>query len=374
MNNRRIAIIRTDPGTIDFESYNCQELGLAKGLALLGVDIDIFMGTTNNEVSVNALVNSYPGLINVVSLPFKKYPLLGQAYYPDLTNTLDQKRYDLLHVNEVNEITTYLIARYAKKKNIKFIIYQGMYKQLSGKVNTLKTWLIKTACHAFIKKSVTMIAAKTSRAQKFITEYGFSKTTVFPVGLDDSLLLSDIKYNVKDKFSIPEGHKILCYVGVFEARRNIDFLVDLGAALAADSYSLILVGDGPEFEAIQQKISDNKITNVHLLGRMAQKDLAQIYRDADIFLLASDYEIYGMVVLEALYYGCPVFSTNTAGPEDLINNDINGQIFDSLNLNLWTSKILSSHNLFNRENISQNLKRKYLWVSLAEEYVKKFIQ
>ena len=60
-----------------------------------------------------------------------------------------------------------------------------------------------------------------------------------------------------------------------------------------------------------------------------------------------------MVVLEAMYAGCPVFSTRTAGPEDIIKNGINGFLFSGLQMGEWVEKIRRSEKTFSRSAIRE---------------------
>ncbi len=91
-----------------------------------------------------------------------------------------------------------------------------------------------------------------------------------------------------------------------------------------------MAGDGPIYTKVKQRIAQENINNVHVIGKILQEYLKSLYETADYFLLASNYEIYGMVVLEALYFGCPVLSTKTAGPTDMIIDGVNGYL-----LKIW---------------------------------------
>ena len=71
---------------------------------------------------------------------------------------------------------------------------------------------------------------------------------------------------------------------------------------------------------------------------MPNKNLISVYERSNIFLLPTSYEIYGMVVMEALAYGVPVIATPEAGPEYLLRNEEYG-ICEFLDVNKWISHI-----------------------------------
>ena len=79
---------------------------------------------------------------------------------------------------------------------------------------------------------------------------------------------------------------------------------------------------------------------VHLIGTISQKHLPALYRAAHVFLLPSTYEIYGMVMLEAMYFGVPVISTASAGAKVIIQQDVTGYILDTFDTSLWAEKIV----------------------------------
>ena len=74
--------------------------------------------------------------------------------------------------------------------------------------------------------------------------------------------------------------------------------------------------------------------------RMEQKYLSGVYRLADFFLLPTEYEIFGMVLLEAMYYKTVVLTTNNGGSSTLIENSRNGYILENKKASEW-AKIVS---------------------------------
>jgi glycosyltransferase involved in cell wall biosynthesis len=375
MPNKKIAIIRTDPKPIDFDSYNCQELGLAYGLAKLSVDTDVYMaGDIESGNSIKTFTaHVLPGKIRIITLTYSIHPIFNQMVYNNLESTLCKEGYDLLHVNEINEIATCHVAKIARKYQIKMLVYQGMYKNLSGKLNKIRQLLYKFYCYPKLRNSLNYTVAKTTQAERYLKHNRFLNISIFPVGLDQSKFNKTIDIDFRNQLHIPSNHKILTYVGIFEKRRNPDFLLKIADTLKQERYSMILAGDGDEIEKIRRTVENKNLKNVYLTGKISQAELPSLYKQSDLFLLASDYEIYGMVVLESLYFGCPVFSTSTAGPENMVKSNFNGYLFDGLDESKWVSKIRKITDNFNRNEISTEMKSAYLWDILAVQYVRQYL-
>ena len=111
-----------------------------------------------------------------------------------------------------------------------------------------------------------------------------------------------------------------------------------------------------------------------LLGKQPQEYLPSIYQTSDLFLLASDYEIYGMVILEAMYFGLPVISTLTAGSETLIESYENGVILDNKNEAEWKQVIMAVTNdksllSMMKEKSTIKVKNELIWDKACERFI-----
>jgi len=371
--NIRMAIIRPIGAPIAHNFYNSQEIGLARGLANFNVSVDVYVAGRGTKVTILNIESQGNGSVRLFEVPFFKIPLIDHAIYPHLIALLSENKYDFIQVNEENELTSFLVARYANKNNIPVVVYQGMYKQLTGRIYATFQRLYDRFLLPYFRNYVDLALVKSSRAGKHLESKGFVNIRIFPVGLDP---LPFANHNNKDwlkELDIPKDNTILLYVGIFEKRRNVDFILDLAKKLMPGNISLIMAGLGPEHTRIANRVKDEQINNVRLTGMVKQKDIPSLYKASSLFLLPSDYEIYGMVVIESMYFGVPVISTRTAGPEDIIDNDINGILINSIDIEEWRKVIHNTiNNLRNylemKKNASLKIENLLTWDKLSHEY------
>jgi L-malate glycosyltransferase len=124
------------------------------------------------------------------------------------------------------------------------------------------------------------------------------------------------------KMYAPNGEKILVHVSNFrKVKRVQDVLYIFDKVRKEVPAKLILVGDGPERSAIEQLCRTlNTCNDIINLGKIT--DPKEILSIADLFILPSETESFGLSALEAMAMGVPVISTNSGGLPEV---NINGQ-------------------------------------------------
>ncbi len=122
----------------------------------------------------------------------------------------------------------------------------------------------------------------------------------------------------------------LIYVGKLAYSKGVMALIEAVSALDAQQYRLTLVGkgSGAEAESILEAISHTN-ADIRYLGYLTQIELAEVFKDSDIFMLPSFYEGLPLVVIEALASGLKVVVNDLPGLREWLGRDINdsGHIF-----------------------------------------------
>lgn len=101
---------------------------------------------------------------------------------------------------------------------------------------------------------------------------------------------------------------ILFSVGQQIPRKGYDVLVKAMIDVP-ETVGLYIAGGNPE-ENVQEIIKENHLENIYFIGFKNKEELAKYYAGADIFVLPTRYDIWGLVINEAMSFGLPVISTN----------------------------------------------------------------
>jgi len=161
----------------------------------------------------------------------------------------------------------------------------------------------------------------------------------------------------KDSFLIKRKQfpkYLLLFVGQLIKRKGILQILKALECLKDSEIGLLIVGSGPEKSSLRDFCKEKKLNNVFFEGFHQQDELPKYYALADVFVLSSFEEVWGLVVNEALASGLYVLSSKYAGASyDLIKNGWNGDIFDPNNIKEMTGLIK-----WIKENIEDIRKRR----------------
>lgn len=372
----KILIVRMWADVLNISNYNCQEVGLAKALVRKGNVCDIVLYTDKDKSYEEDLFFDNDKKIHIYYLKAKN--ILKNCIYENKLYEIT-KNYDIVQTAEYDQIGN---IKLRKKVNNKMVIYHGPYACEYTK-GYRKKCLISDLYYLFNKDyKNTPCLSKSSLATNLLKNKGFKNVETVGVGLDidrfeNNVELNGIVKEIIDKKE-KENLKYLLYIGKIEDRRNIPFLIDILDEVSRknDNIRLLLIGKGEEkyinncFAYAKEK---NVFEKIIYYSAIPQTELPNLYRKCDIFLLPTQYEIFGMVLLEAMYFGIPTITTLNGGSSTLIEHEKDGFICE-LNIKQWVNHVtdlLEDSNY--KEEISCNaikkVKNNFNWNCLAEKFI-----
>ncbi len=178
-------------------------------------------------------------------------------------------------------------------------------------------WVKKAAWH--LRQKAVVKAADVLHATSEI-----EATHIRAAGLRQPIILSPNGIDVPGGLRPPrEARRILLYLGRLHEKKGLDMLLAAWAALEPvfPDWDLRIVGTGAKtFEAgVRRDIALRRLERVRLTGPAYSADKLRAYRAADLFVLPTRGENFGMVVAEALAAGTPVVTTTGAPWEGLVS-------------------------------------------------------
>lgn len=136
--------------------------------------------------------------------------------------------------------------------------------------------------------------------------------------------------------SVPQSQRpIFLFVGSVDSRKGLHLLLEACAILEKQQchdYTLLVVGDGPQREELESFCQNRDLAErVKWLGRLDYGQLGVFFRGADVFVLPTLEDTWGVVVLEAMVLGKPILCSKWAGAAEMVVEGENGYIFDPYN-------------------------------------------
>ena len=152
--------------------------------------------------------------------------------------------------------------------------------------------------------------------------------------------------------------------------KGYDILLRVAKKMSKE-IGIYIIGDNPTAEFINWK-NKEKLTNVHYLGFMNKSDLSKYYKAADLFILMTRGDVWGLVINEALGYGLPIITTDkcNAGIE-MVKQGENGFIVPIEDENCLKEKIMTALEMDCAE-LSLNIARKYTIEEMVKAHLKIF--
>jgi len=242
-----------------------------------------------------------------------------------ITGHLKKNTYDFVVFGVYSTVSQMAAQIYCKLKKIPYIISSdgGLIKNDSNISYKLKKYFIGSA-QAWLSTG--------GATTEYLAHYGAdtNKVYVYPFS---SIRQADVlakpiskeqKREIRSKLRIAE-QKMILTVAQFIHRKGIDILLRSCENLDNNT-GIYIVGGKPSEEYIRMKEELN-LNNVHFVDFMKKEELSEYYQAADLFVLPTREDIWGLVVNEAMAHGLPVITTDrcVAGLE-MISNEENGKI------------------------------------------------
>jgi len=246
------------------------------------------------------------------------YPLFDYSPYEillssKLTDVAKKHKLDLLHVHYAipHASAAYMAKQVLASQGIKI----GVITTLHGTDITLigKDPAFEPVITFAINASDAVTSVSESLKVDTLENFSVKKEIIV---IPNFVCLEEYKIadrEIKRKKYAPSGEKILIHVSNFRKVKRVDDVLRVFDKIRKEiPAKLLLVGDGPERASIDKLCAElETCSDIFSLGKI--KDVEQIIGLADLFLLTSETESFGLAALESMAAKVPVISTNTGG-------------------------------------------------------------
>lgn len=184
-------------------------------------------------------------------------------------------------------------------------------------LRSLARGLARSQCNGLDAVVVPSLAMRDT-----LSAYGVTAPTyVLPTGIPAGRFDGGRSERFRLRYGIAPARHVALFVGRVAHEKNIGFLLDaLAHALREDDVLLVIAGEGPALPELRQRVARMGLgRHVLFVGYLDRRhELPDCYAGADVFAFASHTETQGLVLLEAMAAGLPVYGLARMGTRDII--------------------------------------------------------
>ena len=287
---------------------------------------------------------------NVIRSP--GLPLLDTGYYISLRYGKQARRLlntmDVVHVHHPF-LSGSLALRYCRPRGIPIIFTNHTRYDLYAQayLPNVPDVVGETALQAYLPpfcRACDFIIAPSAGMRDVLVRFGVDQSIeVVPNGVELQRFRDSIQPIERSALGFAEGQVVLAYVGRLGPEKNLDFLLRAfaGTIQAYDHARLLLIGDGPERDNLQDRVKLMGLEGqVHFAGMLPYDQIPGYLAMADAFVTASVTEVHPLSVIEAMAAGLPVLGICSPGVSDTVEDGETGLLAAEEELAGFTAKMV----------------------------------
>ncbi|MFD2655397.1 N-acetyl-alpha-D-glucosaminyl L-malate synthase BshA [Gracilibacillus thailandensis] len=310
---------------------------LGKMLAKQGHEIHFI--TSSVPFRLNSFnPNIYFHEVELNHYPVFQYPPYDLALATKVAEVIDTEELDIIHAHyAVPHAICAILAKQMAKHPVKIVTtLHGTDITVLGIDLSLKKMIqfgieqsdaVTAVSHSLVNQTKEMLGIK----RPIHVIYNF---------VNEQEYQAQSKEELKQEFGIQKNEKVLIHISNFRKVKRLEDVIHTFATVYKETPSrLLLIGDGPEYGRIYDLVRELQLDHVvHFLGK--QKNIPCLLSIADIKLLLSEKESFGLVLLEAMACGVPCIGSNIGGIPEVIEDGVTGYIEELGDIDAFAARTL----------------------------------
>ena len=316
---------------LDLLVYYCSDEGIS------GKDVKLVYGVDESCGTEHALLQGYESKILKNHSPWGSYlkSLVGLANF-GIWQELNHNRPDVVVIMSWMNPTWWLTILACLRFRIPMMYMTDANVSAERLNRGWKSWIKRKVLRNLLFPVITGFLCSGTANRQLYTYYGVPENKLFPFAyswgydhfIEESKYLKNRKAELRRNYGLPHDAVVILYCGRFSSEKGSINLIEAYGLVAHSKKALVLVGDGRLRSPMEELVNRQGMRSVYFMGYKRREAIGRLYALADIFVLPSRKETWGMVVNEALCFSLPMIVSDQVGAGmDLVIPHENGYIF-----------------------------------------------
>ncbi len=258
------------------------------------------------------------------------------------------RSYDAVWVNGYTYPSNWLAAAAAHLRSTP-LLFRSELRISDDQVTGAKRYVRDAIVRWWVRRSAALLYIGEANREAYL-RYGARPDQLFfcPYSVDveridaTSREYADAKQaSLRQEWCLPVDRPVILFVGKLIARKHAEALLDIAAAVGPSGH-VALAGSGPMEPELRRRVAEDNLSNVTFFGFVNQSRLPEVYAMADVFIMASEREPWGLVLNEAMAAGVvPIVTEDVGANPDLIAEGETGYVVASGDTSLMIARVLT---------------------------------
>ncbi len=276
----------------------------------------------------------------MVRTPLSKTHVYHVHFNPGVIRELAGKDCDLLILSGYGSLTCQLAARVGALRGIPIVLWVRSFNVEGSARSGFFGGMVEAWQRRNIRKATAYVVPG-EKSRFFLEGFGVDSDRIRLVGnpVDRALYGRDVS---PEQLAFSTEKTVVLFVGRLIPNKGIEALLSAFQAIGDRDLQLVIVGEGP----LQKRVMEAKEADGRIDYRTSvpHDELPFYYHAADLFVLPSTYEPWGLVINEAMHAGLPIITTSNVGAAgDIVRDGSNGYVIAPGDSVAISEKILELH-------------------------------